>query len=204
MTKNFLAVIRENRSWIILAFLFFLGGLVLSYSALTQEPGIISILEENLLAALKDLGEEIFNVSALEGVMLLIINNIFATAQIIFLGIFLGVPTLISAIANGSVLGILAFQLTQEGIAPVPFILAGVLPHGIFELPAFFLSVALGLKLGYHIVFPLPNLSRKDSLRLILHEIRISMPFIIGLLLVAAFIEIFITPLFLSSFTGLI
>ncbi|NLZ39371.1 MAG: stage II sporulation protein M [Firmicutes bacterium] len=198
MTKNFLAVIRENRSWLVLAFLFFLGGVALSYSALTQKPELITLLEENLMAALQDLGEEIFNVSALKGVMLLIVNNIFATAQIIFLGIFLGIPTLISAIANGSVLGILAFQLTQEGVAPIPFLLAGVIPHGIFELPAFFVSVALGLKLGYHVVFPLPNLSRKESLRVIFQEISISLPFIFGLLLVAAFIEIFITPHFLN------
>ncbi|HZK25810.1 MAG TPA: stage II sporulation protein M [Oscillospiraceae bacterium] len=203
MTKTFFLLIRENRSWIILAILFFVMGLVSAYSALGQEPAFLQLLEESL-GALSELGEEIFSGSPLTGVFVLFGNNLIATMQIIFLGIFLGLPSLSAAIANGAVLGFLSFQLVQEGIAPLPFLLSGVLPHGIFELPAFFLCVALGLKLGYHVIFPLPELTRRQTFQKIFKEIGIALPYILGLLAIAAVIEVFITPLLLGSLMGLI
>lgn len=202
MTKAIFTIIRENRSWIILGILFFGIGLISAYSALGQEPAFLKLLEESL-GALSELGEEIFSGSPLMGTLMLFGNNLIATMQIIFLGIFLGLPTLSAAIANGAVLGFLAFQLVQEGIAPLPFLLSGVLPHGIFELPAFFLCVALGLKLGYHVVFPLPELSRGATFRKIFNEIGILLPFILGLLAIAAVVEVFITPLIIGSLMGM-
>ena len=203
MTKTFFAVVRENRSWIILGIMFFIIGLVSAYSALGQDPSFLEFLEESL-SALSKLGEEIFSGSPLMGAILLFGNNFIATMQIIFLGIFLGLPTLSAAIANGAVLGFLSYQLVQEGIAPLPFFLTGVLPHGIFELPAFFLCVALGLKLGYHVVFPLPERSRRETFLIIFREIGILLPYILGLLAIAAVIEVFITPLLFGSFMKMI
>lgn len=64
MTKTFFAVVRENRSWIILGIMFFIIGLVSAYSALGQEPSFLEFLEESL-SALSKLGEEIFSGSPL-------------------------------------------------------------------------------------------------------------------------------------------
>ncbi|MCR3921249.1 MAG: stage II sporulation protein M [Firmicutes bacterium] len=200
MVKNFFAIMRENRSWLMLAVLFFVGGITMSYTALSQEPELLRLLEETTLTVLQELGEEIFSGPPLVGIITLLMHNLLSTLQIIFMGIFLGLPTLASAIANGSVLGFLAYQLAQTGISPLPVLVAGILPHGIFELPAFFLSVALGLKLGYHVVFPLPELSRKDTFRKVFSDIGVSMPYIFGLLAISAIIEVLITPLILGSF----
>ena len=160
----------------------------------------MEILEDAAFARLEELGNEIFSGSALQGTLILFMNNLMSTMYVIFLGLIIGIPSMLSALANGSVLGLLSYQLSQQGISPLPYFAAGILPHGIFELPAFFISVALGLKLGYHIVFPLSGRSRMDSLRTIFGEIRTSLPFIVILLAVAAVIEIFVTPHLLVPF----
>lgn len=198
MVNRFAAVIKENRSWLLLAVLFFIGGFLLSYAALQQDPEILKMLEESFLTVLEELGENVFSGSQFAGTVILFFHNLMSVLYVMYLGIIVGLPPLFSALANGSALGLLAFKFSESGISPLPFMAAGILPHGIFELPAFFLAVALGLKLGYHLIFPLPGLSRFTSLRAVFSEIGTSLPFIILLLLIAAAVEVFITPFVIS------
>ena len=76
---------------------------------------------------------------------------------------------------NGMVIGMLGVLVTNSGMPVMSFIM-GVLPHGIVELPALFLASAIGM-------FGI----RQDSWRIA------SIPFL--MLLVAAGIESYITPL---------
>ncbi|EEG76712.1 stage II sporulation protein M [Dethiobacter alkaliphilus] len=200
MINAFISTLKNNRSWLILAVIFFIGGTFLTYAALHQDPQALAMLEEAIFPVLEELGEEVFTGHPLYGALILFFHNLTASLQVILLGLILGIPPLFSAIANGSVLGILAFQLGQEGVAVVPFLLAGILPHGIFELPAFLLSAAFGLKLGYHLVFPLPGLKRLESVKNIFREIGGALPMIVILLAIAALIEVFITPAVLLYF----
>ncbi|HHX75120.1 MAG TPA: stage II sporulation protein M [Firmicutes bacterium] len=200
MNHKFAALVRNNRSWLALAVCFFLGGFALAYTALSQDPELVKFLEETSLTMLQELGEEVFTTTPLQGLMILFLHNLTSVISIMFLGFFLGLPALFSALANGSVLGLVAFQLAETGVAPLPFLAAGVLPHGVFELPAFFISVALGLKLGYHLIFPLPHTSRGNTIRIILTEMGFSLPYLAGLLAVASAVEVLLTPLILTKF----
>lgn len=202
MVTAFISALKNNRSWFILTIIFFICGALLSYTALHQDPDAFAALEEAIIPMLEDLGEEVFNSHPLYGAGILFFNNLTASLYVMILGLFLGIPPLFSAIANGSILGILAFQLGQESIPVVPYLAAGIIPHGILELPAFFLSAAFGLKLGYHLVFPLPGLRRIESLKKVFLEIRRALPMLVLLLFVAAIIEVFITPVVLFHFFG--
>lgn len=187
-------LIKDNTSWLILAFMLFAGAAFLSYSAFLHEPEYLTILKETIMSTLKELGEAVFQGNRLQGAAILFAHNFFTLIRVIAFGIALGILPLISALGNGAVLGAVSAELALSGSAPVPFLAAGILPHGIFEIPAFLLSTALGLKLGYHVVFPLPGLNRRESLRLILREVAVALPIIAILLMVAALIEVFITP----------
>ncbi|NLM46983.1 MAG: stage II sporulation protein M [Firmicutes bacterium] len=200
MSINFAALVRNNRSWLVLAVCFFLGGFFLSYTTFSQDPEMVKLLEESSLTMLQELGEEVFTVSPLQGLLILFLHNMSSVISIMFLGFLLGLPALFSALANGAVLGLVAFQLAESGTSPLPFLAAGILPHGIFELPAFFLSVALGLKLGYHLVFPFPDRSRGQTLRFILAEMGFSLPYLAGLLAAASAVEVLLTPHILTKF----
>jgi stage II sporulation protein M len=203
MVNRFRTVLEENRSWLFLASMFFLFGYILSFSALSRDPELFAVLEETALPMLRDLGDMVFGVNPLHGATLLFIHNLTASLQVILLGFILGIPALFSTLANGSLLGAMAARMAQEGILPLQFVLIGILPHGIFELPAFLLSAALGLKLGYHVVFPLPGQSRGATLRKIFLDIKSALPVIVLLLSAAALIEVFVTPGLVSTFINL-
>jgi stage II sporulation protein M len=194
MLKRLVAIIKENRSWMFLATFFFALGFFITYSALSREPELFSLLEQTSIPLMRELAELVFSGNPLRGVLILFIHNLTSSLQVIILGLLLGIPALFSAIANGTVLGLVAAQLAQEGIQPLRFLLAGVLPHGVFELPAFLLCAAFGLKLGYHIVFPLPGYKRLASIRLIFREIGYALPVIALLLAIAALLEVLVTP----------
>ncbi|MFW0861631.1 MAG: stage II sporulation protein M [Dethiobacter sp.] len=200
MYRQFLMTILNNRSWLILASLFFMGGTLLMYTALSDDPLLLPMMEETALTMLKELAEQVFGGHPLRGVAILFLNNTFASLQVIVLGVFLGIVPLFSAMANGAILGTVVFQLTQEFARPLPLLLAGILPHGVFEIPAFLVSVAFGLKLGYHLIFPLTGHNRHSCLKGIFKEISIVLPIIFLLLLLAALIEVFITPSILAFF----
>ncbi|MBI2003923.1 stage II sporulation protein M [Candidatus Pacearchaeota archaeon] len=73
------------------------------------------------------------------------LNNIQSSFLGMVFGVFFGIFPVISAIANGYLLGFVAnFAIQEDGILS----LWRILPHGIFELPAVFISFALGLRLG--------------------------------------------------------
>jgi len=200
MYRQFSKTILDNRSWLILAAIFFIGGTLLMYAALSYDPLLLPMMEETALTMLKELGEQVFGGHPLRGVAILFLNNTFASLQVMVLGVLLGIAPLFSAMANGAILGTVAFQLTNEFAQPLPLLLAGILPHGVFEIPAFLVSVALGLKLGYHLIFPLPGHSRSASIKGIFKEISIVLPTIILMLFLAALIEVYITPALLAHF----
>jgi uncharacterized membrane protein SpoIIM required for sporulation len=83
--------------------------------------------------------------NAIELTFFILQNNLQSSFLAVIIGIALGIFPIINAISNGAILGYV-FGLTYD--------ISGVsewwriLPHGIFELPAIFISIGLGIKLG--------------------------------------------------------
>jgi stage II sporulation protein M len=96
----------------------------------------------DLLASTEDLG----------GVALFwfIVRNNITVSLIAFLGgLFFGILPVFFALSNGAIVGyVLHLASVEEGLRSWWYLL----PHGIFELPAVFLSLALGLHLGVQMV----------------------------------------------------
>jgi len=82
-------------------------------------------------------------------VVLIFLNNLWASFMAMVLGVLLGVFPLVTCIVNGYLLGFVAREaVMREGI----WTLWRILPHGIFELPAVLFSIGIGLKLGMSVV----------------------------------------------------
>lgn len=110
-------------------------------------------------------------------------NNIQSSFMGLVYGIVLGIFPVIAAIANGYLLGYVASESVSIGGI---FILWRILPHGIFELPALFISLGLGIKFGTFIF----NKEKIETLRdYFWNSIRVFVLIIIPLLVVAAIIE---------------
>ena len=85
------------------------------------------------------------------------------------------------------------------GYSPLLTFVAGVLPHGIFELSAVILATAAMLKVGAQLVTPQTEKSLGETLLLSLADwSRIFLGIVIPLLAIAAVIEVYITPFFIQ------
>ncbi len=191
-------VISQNLNWLIISLLFFSLGAGIVYLAPQNGIYLLEEIPAEQKQLLQEMAQMVFEGSPLRGALILFGNNLVASVQVMILGIALGVPSLLGLLANGALLGFIMKSLSLEGIPLLPFIFLGILPHGIFELPAFLLSAALGLKMGFHLVFPLPHKKRGESLKYILKEYWTLLPLVFYLLALAAIIEVLVSPALLQ------
>lgn len=188
-------VLESNRSWIIISTsLFFICLLLFSYAAPAALPVAAEDPVENQFDQLMGLFDFILGAPPAISALLVFMNNFLSMAQMLLLGFIAGISPLVTLGLNGALVGILFSISAEQGVAILPLIIYGILPHGILELPAFFICGAMGLKFGYHcIASPLPGKNRLQSYRFIWKETIAVLPLIVLLLFAAAFIEIFIT-----------
>jgi len=127
--------------------------------------------------------------------IIIFLKNLLASAMAMLLGLGFGLVPLLVVTSNGFLLGIVAYGAVQK--VGILYLLAGILPHGIIELPIVLLSIAIGFRLGH--LLALTILREKEDLS---GETRTAVHFLVRwvapLLLLAAAIETFITPLVIS------
>lgn len=194
-------VIRQNRNWLFLALMIFLlSGFLLFFSTDSGRAPLSQMVDgqfeqlQKLLTLILESGPAI-------GVILVFMNNFLTIAQMLILGFLAGVSPLLTLGLNGALIGMIFALAAGEGIALLPLLVFGILPHGIFELFAFFLCGALGLKLGFHcVISPLPGKNRLQSFTSIWKEVFSVLPLVLALLLLAALVELLVTPKLLGLF----
>ena len=125
-----------------------------------------------------------------------ITNNTTVAFNAFALGILAGVGSLFILFYNGLIVGSLFGFFHQEG-AEMLFAYSLILPHGIIELSAIFLAGGGGLMLGKGILLP-GEYTRRHSLVLHAKKAAKLIPAIVIMLIIAAFIEAFFTPLNIS------
>jgi uncharacterized membrane protein SpoIIM required for sporulation/ABC-type transport system involved in multi-copper enzyme maturation permease subunit len=92
-------------------------------------------------------------------------------------------------------IGFIGALVSNSGIDPLPFIAAFILPHGIFELPAVIIGAAAAVRVGASLI------NRDRSLTLgegwwsaIMDFFKLLIFVVIPLLLIAAIVEVHVTP----------
>ena len=109
--------------------------------------------------------------------------------------IFCLIPIL-ALIINGWMIALVSTLVIEE--ESLGFLLAGLLPHGIFELPALILGQAAALSFGAVVIIALFKRERRN---LLLPSLKQNLRYLVValvLLLPAAIIETYITPLLLG------
>lgn len=129
---------------------------------------------------------------------IIFINNSLKAVLFVYAGLFFGLLPLYSLIVNGILLGYIGAAGVQESSWVV--IAAGILPHGILEIPAIILASAFGVKFGFLMlrgVFSILLPTRRQRVAGEFRKwFRISGPFLLCItivLLVAAVIESTVT-----------
>ena len=176
--RESLNYIRDSRNFIysiIIIFLFF--------SFIGFFLPVPPLLEQKILEFIEELLKQTEGMSQLELIRFIFLNNIQSSFTGMLFGIIFGIFPVLATLANGYLLGFVAAKTAEgQGI----FILWKLLPHGIFELPALFISLGLGLKLGTFLF----KKNKIESLKnYIIKSVKVFFFIVIPLLIIAAVIE---------------
>ena len=131
------------RFYILFIVVFFISSAIVGYL------GFLNELFSAALQYIQQLSENVKGfsdsyplwVSFLLFFFVIFLNNAFTCFIDILSGPLAGIVPLFSAFVNG---GIVGWFVQQEG----GIVLVAIIPHGVFEIPAFLISAAIGLRLG--------------------------------------------------------
>ncbi len=127
--------------------------------------------------------EKTQGMSPFELICFIFFNNVQTGFLGVIFGFLIGVFPLLLTFVNGYVLGyVSSLTSSSQGVAS----LFNLLPHGIFELPAIFISLGLGLKFG---TFLFEKDKEKSFREFFVNSLRVFVFIVLPLLIIAAIIE---------------
>jgi stage II sporulation protein M len=189
-------ILWQNRGYISFAFVLFLVGIFLGYLFSGQLSFLSSAIEN-----LRRLGEQVHDKNAWSIGLLIFENNLRVSLILLVLGVLLAVPSILGIVMNGALIGFLFALMGKAKTVSLPLLFAfGILPHGLFEIPAFIIAGAFGMKTGYVLLRPLVGMTRLQSFGHVWKEVLWIAPVVVILLFFAAGIESFITPVLLQKY----
>lgn len=144
------------------------------------------------------LGEAFNQVGLLtpQGWLWIVWNNVRAVGIASFLGMFtFGVLALVLLMIPFGIIGYFAGNVALAGSSPFRFLLALVLPHAILEVPAAILAGAAVIQMGLSLISPPEGHTLGERwLMAAAMWARICLGLVLPLLLLAAALEVFVTP----------
>jgi stage II sporulation protein M len=181
--------VRISRA-IILAFLLFFSMIIAGWVASVCNPafgeGLLKLFEKEVAGNLE-------GATPAEQCLKIFINN-FAACILLFLGgASFGILTIFIMSLNGIVIGAI-IEIIHESHSLL-YVAAALLPHGIFEIPAFIVSGALGILLAQSLIAELH--STRDAAAEAGRFSRMFIRCVLPLIAIAACVEAFITPVVL-------
>ena len=178
------------RSWLIIAIALFGAGILLG----VLMPVTSAELLNDDMTALREMAAMLGPFQFSTAVFIFFKNVLALAVSFVFSPILLLVPVL-ALTMNGWIISFVSVMVARE--ESWGFLLAGILPHGILELPAIIMGEAAALSFG---ALTITALFSKGKKSLIIPNIKQNAKYLliaVALLLPAAVIETYITPLFM-------
>jgi len=173
--REALKYLRESKNYILAVALIFAGGILLGAIFSSQ----LGFLDE----ILKQLVDKVRGLDTFGTILFILMNNITSSFYGIIFGIILGIFPILASFSNGVLLGyVMKIVWFDSGAGEF----WKILPHGIFELPAVFISLGLGVRLG---MFIFSKKKGKDFMERARNSIILFVCIVIPLLIIAAIIE---------------
>ncbi len=167
--------LKDSRNYIFLGVgLFLLAGIIAFFV-----PSMFTFFDP----LLKKLYEGIEGLSPIELIWFIFKNNVSSAFSALIFGVVFGIIPVINAVTNGALIGYVFSRVSaQQGLLSF----WKLLPHGVFELPAIFISIGLGIKLG---MFIFEKDKKKAFVSRVVNSMIIFLVVVIPLLVIAAIIE---------------
>jgi stage II sporulation protein M len=169
--------IKESKRfiWAVTA-LFFFSAII---GFLFQPPSIITLIS----GYINDVLAKTQGMSSLNLILFIFFNNMKVGFMGLLYGFLLGIFPILSIFVNGYVVGyVSSYAISSTGVIS----LLNLLPHGIFELPAIFISLGMGVKFGTFLFY---KEKMKKFNEFFINSMRVFVFVVLPLLVVAAIIE---------------
>lgn len=186
------SIIKENKNLMLFSIVLFLlssiSGFYMFKVFFNNNPEIF----DSLIQGFVDMFGPLKEMTSFELFLTIFYVNSRTSFLIMIFGVFVGLFPFMSLWLNGTVLGLLYGKFMAEGESPLVFLI-GILPHGIIEIPTIAIAASQGFRIGKEIISPPQGKSRSESLRINLKKGIRLFAIILPLLLIAAFIEVYVS-----------
>jgi len=170
----------------------------------TNVPELVDMTSPDAVEGLSERFEQTTNLSGLGQQLsapFIFTHNVRAVGLILLAGLVsFSVLGMLVYIVNLSTIGALLGVFQLLGYSPLTLTINGLLPHGIFEVPALILASAAMLRIGVVLVTPQMGRSLGEVvLELLADWTKVALGVVVPLLLIASIIETYLTPVLLAS-----
>lgn len=175
---------------IIVVILFFLSAFI-GYNDLIGKfsPELSNDIGTEVMKQINEIIQQTEGMNAIELIGFIMTNNIKTSFFGAVFGIFFGILPVFILLFNGYILGFVAENVVNNPINGLGIlVLWKLFPHGIFEIPAVLISIALGIKMG---LFPF---YLKDKKRGFFALVLSSIIFIFSLILITSIFLVISNP----------
>ena len=184
------------RKWAFISAGLFIFGLLLGLLVPTEGAGLF--LKE--AAALDEMAGIIAPLPQIVVFIFILLKNISVIVLGLVLSPLLCIVPVATLVVNGGVIGLVSAILVKE--ESLPFVLAGLLPHGILELPALIMGEAVAISFGIAVLQGIFGKHKQDIIKSNLKNNLKYLTVSAGLFLAAAVVETFVTPVLLDRVTS--
>lgn len=198
-------LLKRNKSFILVGVILFVIGGIAGYTVYLNNPDLANLEGSSIFSGLEQKISFFQNLNILGKIIFIFLNNLLVALISVFLGAILGLFPIFIALMNGFVVGIVAGKVLESN--GIGYLLVGLVPHGIFEIPAILIAIGLGLKFGYLIISTIISIllgkpTKDNEFKLFIRELKPAFKIILILLCIGAFVEILITPLLITIIGG--
>lgn len=172
-------------------FLFLTAALLGYFTTVTYTEEALRLQQE-----LNQLGDIVSGFSSLAFFLFIFFNNAIKIFLTILLGAGFAVFPLVFVFSNGYFIGAVGV-IAGRSIGFSSF-LVSIAPHGILELPAFLFASAIGIMIGAKVIKNIFGRAEFEIKKEILRGLKLFFQLILPVVFIAAFIEAFITPVFIN------
>lgn len=176
--------------WILVALFLFGVGLVIGMVTPTEVS-----LPYEYIAGLEEFSHILVPFTPLTAIIIFF-KNISAMVISFVFSPFLCLAPVLALTVNGWIMGFISVAVAQK--ESLGYVLVGLFPHGILELPALIMAQAAALSFGTMAILALFKRERRNSLLPHLYQNLRYLIIACALLLPAAIIETYVTPLLLT------
>jgi len=181
----------KYRWYLAIAAVLFVSAIAVGLSMPSGDVGSVT----GDLGALEEFARFLQDLPPVGMLFFILAKNVVALLFSFVLSPLLCIVPVVALVINGMLIGQVAVLVTS--LTSVGYALAAILPHGVIEIPAFVIGEAAALSTGVAIMMVPFRVEARNELGPTLRHNLKYMGIALALLVPAAVIETFVTPLFL-------